>query len=99
MEDKGDKMKSKSFFKHRCSQVFKITICILLDALIFCEWILVTWGTDSLAKYLASKGVNEFCANSFKWTSSVIILILAIVYIITDLMNSFSDILSHNKGE
>lgn len=91
------------WLKRQCIITFKIIVCLILDGIIFCFWFLIAWGCYSLSRLAASKGFHEQYAEVFSWASSVSTLILAVTYIIFDIIRVFQDqrsgLKSKQKGE
>lgn len=79
------------YLRDRTSLTVRIVACIAFDALLFCFWLLIAWGSHALATTLEAKGVDEIFTNAFKWTSSLGTFVLALSYIVSDIVKAFRD--------
>jgi hypothetical protein len=64
----------------------KLGLFILFDAILFVLWIAIAWVAESIACYFQERGVHAYFALGFKWTSSGATFILALLYIIRDII-------------
>jgi hypothetical protein len=91
------------WLKQQIIVTFRTAVCITLDAILFCIWLLIAWGCDVLSVFIAAKGFHEGCAEAFKWLSSISTLILTVTYIICDIIVAFRhlwfNLKSQQKGE
>lgn len=70
---------------------FRLAIGILADGMLLGIWFLAAWGLSTLANCIKQHGVNEIFADIFKWVSSVTTLLLAVLYVLTDILKEIKN--------
>ena len=88
-------MNLKVFVNERLSKTLAIIYSILLDALIFCFWVMIAWVMHLFSDFLISKGISDEFAFVFQWFSSLSTLILTILYLVIDIKQAIKDVLSN----
>lgn len=74
--------------KSRFVTTCKIACCLIFDALLFGLWLAIDWGVNLVAAFFEARGGHEYVALAFKWASSGGTFILAVVYIVGDIVHA-----------
>lgn len=85
------------FIRERAKVAVDIIFAIFFDALIFCFWLFLTWGTSEFSEFMEKQGVSDILADIFKVCSSFATFILTISYIIIDICKSIKKILQEKN--
>lgn len=78
-----------SYAAERLKTTAKVAIIITTYALLFVVWILVAWGARFVAQLAKDNGFNEYFAEAYFWISSACTLLLALFYIVDDIIKEF----------
>jgi hypothetical protein len=70
----------------------RVALCLLFDTILFCLWLFIAWGCELLSAWAAAHHFAEWCVGAFKWISSLSTLVLAVVYMIADIVRAVREI-------
>jgi hypothetical protein len=77
------------YLKKRIITTCKIVSHIIFDSIIFVIWLLIAYLNHEISIFVVSNGVNEVCADIYKWISSGSTLILSIFFVLQDIYQTY----------
>ena len=82
------------WFGERTAIAARLAIHIILDAILFVEWLAIAWIVQMVADFFVRQGVHENFAFAFKWASSLGTVILTLLCIGRDIRNAWATLMS-----